>query len=59
MVWKWANPVAGNGTYLADTPLFAGQHVFKANDKVVDVLREHGALLHHEAYLHSSTLLAP
>ena len=31
-----ANPVAGNGTYLADTPLFAGQHVFKANDKVVD-----------------------
>ena len=48
-----ANPVAGNGTYLADTPLFAGQHVFKANDKVVDVLREHGALLHHEAYLHS------
>ena len=48
-----ANPVAGNGTYLADTPLFAGQHVFKANDKVVDVLREHGALLHHESYLHS------
>ena len=48
-----ANPVAGNGTYLADTPLFAGQHVFKANDKVVEVLREHGALLHHEAYLHS------
>nr|WP_321240789.1 isoleucine--tRNA ligase [uncultured Tolumonas sp.] len=48
-----ANPVAGNGTYLADTPLFAGQHVFKANDKVVDVLRERGALLHHEAYLHS------
>jgi isoleucyl-tRNA synthetase len=48
-----ANPVAGNGTYLADTPLFAGQHVFKANDKVVDVLRERGALLHHESYLHS------
>ena len=48
-----ANPVAGNGTYLADTPLFAGQYVFKANDKVVDVLRERGALLHHESYLHS------
>ncbi len=48
-----ANPVASNGTYLPDTPLFAGQHVFKANDSVVEVLREHGALFHHEAYLHS------
>ena len=48
-----ANPVAANGTYLPDTPLFAGQHVFKANNAVVEVLREHGALLHHEAYEHS------
>ena len=45
--------MASNGTYLPDTPLFAGQHVFKANNSVVEVLREHGALLHHEAYLHS------
>lgn len=48
-----ANPVGGNGVYLPDTELFAGQHVFKANDSVVDVLKERGALLHHQAYMHS------
>ncbi|NHI00955.1 isoleucine--tRNA ligase [Oceanimonas sp. MB9] len=48
-----ANPVGGNGVYLPDTELFAGQHVFKANDAVVEVLKERGALLHHEAYTHS------
>ncbi|MGL5299397.1 MAG: class I tRNA ligase family protein, partial [Plesiomonas sp.] len=48
-----ANPVAPDGTYLPDTPLFAGQSVFKANDSVLDVLRERGALLHFEKFLHS------
>ncbi|GAL06001.1 isoleucyl-tRNA synthetase [Photobacterium aphoticum] len=48
-----ANPVGSNGVYLSDTPLFAGQHVFKANDAVVETLKEHGALLHHHAYEHS------
>ncbi|HDM8191913.1 isoleucine--tRNA ligase [Vibrio harveyi] len=48
-----ANPVASNGVYLPDTELFAGQHVFKANDAVVEVLKEKGALLHHHAYEHS------
>lgn len=48
-----ANPVGGNGVYLPDTELFAGQHVFKANDSVVEILKERGALLHHEAYYHS------
>ena len=48
-----ANPVGANGVYLEDTPLFAGQHVFKANNSVVDVLNEKGALLHHHAYEHS------
>lgn len=48
-----ANPVGNNGVYLPDTPLFAGQHVFKANDAVVEVLKEKGALLHHEAFRHS------
>ena len=48
-----ANPVGGNGVYLPDTELFAGQQVFKANDAVVEVLKERGALLHHEAYMHS------
>ncbi|AVQ88183.1 isoleucine--tRNA ligase [Plesiomonas shigelloides] len=48
-----ANPVAPDGTYLPDTPLFAGQSVFKANDSVLEVLRERGALLHFEKFLHS------
>ncbi|WP_448549115.1 isoleucine--tRNA ligase [Thalassotalea fusca] len=48
-----ANPVGANGVYLEDTPLFAGQHVFKANASVVEVLKEKGALLHHHAYEHS------
>lgn len=48
-----ANPVGGNGVYLPDTELFAGQHVFKANDSVVEVLKERGALLHHQAIMHS------
>ncbi|GLQ72416.1 isoleucine--tRNA ligase [Vibrio penaeicida] len=48
-----ANPVGSNGVYLPDTELFAGQHVFKANDSVLDVLKEKGALLHHHSYEHS------
>ncbi|MDO6763895.1 isoleucine--tRNA ligase [Agarivorans sp. 1_MG-2023] len=48
-----ANPVGDNGVYLSDTEFFAGQHVFKANDNVVEKLKETGALLHHHAYRHS------
>jgi isoleucyl-tRNA synthetase len=48
-----ANPVGSNGVFLPDTELFAGQHVFKANDSVLEVLKEKGALLHHHAYEHS------
>src|SRR5690606_16849924 len=48
-----ANPVGANGVYLPDTPLFAGQHVFKANDSVVEALQNAGALLVHKAYKHS------
>ena len=48
-----ANPVGSNGVFLPDTELFAGQHVFKANDAVLEVLKERGALLHHHAYEHS------
>jgi isoleucyl-tRNA synthetase len=47
------NPVGGNGVYVSDTEFFAGQHVFKANDAIVDLLRERGVLLHHEPYGHS------
>lgn len=48
-----ANPVGANGVYLENTELFAGQHVFKANDAIVELLKERGALLHHHAYEHS------
>ncbi len=48
-----ANPVGSNGVYLPDTPLFAGLHVLKANDKVIEVLNAKGALLHNHAYSHS------
>ncbi|PCS23561.1 isoleucine--tRNA ligase [Candidatus Enterovibrio escicola] len=48
-----ANPVDRNGIYLLDTELFAGQHVLQANDHVIQVLKEHGGLLHHHMYEHS------
>jgi isoleucyl-tRNA synthetase len=48
-----ANPVGANGVYLEDTPLFSGQHVFKANANVVETLREHGTLVHYHAIEHS------
>jgi isoleucyl-tRNA synthetase len=35
------------------TPLFAGEHVFKANSHVVDVLKEQDALLFSESITHS------
>ncbi|MDX1733388.1 MAG: isoleucine--tRNA ligase [Halioglobus sp.] len=47
------NPVGGNGVFLPETELFAGQHVFKANDAIVELLRERGVLLHDEPYEHS------
>ena len=47
------NPVGDNGCFLPDTELFAGEHVFKANDHINEVLKEHGALLHVEKFDHS------
>jgi len=47
------NPVGGNGCFLPDTELFAGEHVFSANDHVIEVLRAHKALMHVEKYQHS------
>ena len=40
------NPVGNNGVYLPDT-------VLKANDAVIDLLKERDVLLHHENYEHS------
>ena len=47
------NPVAANGVYIEDTPLFAGQHVFKANDVIVEHLRSVDALMLATKYEHS------
>ncbi len=47
------NPVGGNGVYLADTPVFAGKHIFKANDEIITELEARGALLCHRAFEHS------
>ncbi|MEK7207202.1 MAG: isoleucine--tRNA ligase [Pseudomonadota bacterium] len=47
------NPVGADGKFLPDTELFGGEHVFKANDHVIEVLKTHGALLHVAALNHS------
>ncbi len=47
------NPVGGDGRFLPGTPLFAGQHVFEANERVVDALKAHGALLREARFTHS------
>lgn len=50
---KVDNPVGSNGCFLPDTPLFAGESVFKANPQVIALLKEKGALLAHEDLNHS------
>ena len=47
------NPVGPNGVYLEGTPNFAGQFIFKANDAIVDRLRERGVLLAFAKITHS------
>jgi len=47
------NPVGPNGVFLEDTPLFAGQHVFKANDAIIEALSAHNALVLNVKYEHS------
>ena len=47
------NPVGGNGVFLPDTPIFAGESVFKANPQVIEVLKEKSALLCHVDIRHS------
>ncbi|MCW0315002.1 Isoleucine--tRNA ligase [Pantoea ananatis] len=49
-----ANPVGPDGAYLPGTyPGLDGVNVFKANDMIVELLKEKGALLHVEKLLHS------
>jgi isoleucyl-tRNA synthetase len=47
------NPVGDDGKFLPGTPLFAGEHVFKANDHVIELLAARGMLVHAERITHS------
>jgi isoleucyl-tRNA synthetase len=47
------NPVGGNGVYHDDTPVFAGKHIFKANEDIIAALAERHVLLSHEPFQHS------
>lgn len=45
-------PVDAAGNFTADVEHFAGENIFKANPKIVEFLKERGALLHVEYYEH-------
>ncbi|MBV8803177.1 MAG: isoleucine--tRNA ligase [Gammaproteobacteria bacterium] len=47
------NPVGDDGCFVANTILFAGLHVNKANDKIIDELKNQHALLHFDKVTHS------
>lgn len=47
------NYVNASGLYRDDVALFAGEHVYKVDDKVLEVLREHRALLFATKFEHS------
>jgi isoleucyl-tRNA synthetase len=52
------NPVDGRGVYLPSTPAahgveLAGRHIWKANDTIIDVLKQSGALLAFSKLEHS------
>jgi isoleucyl-tRNA synthetase len=47
------NPVGSNGCFLANTLLVAGEHVFKANPHVIELLAERKNLLAKENLEHS------
>ena len=45
-------PVDNGGKFTAEVEHFAGEFVFKANPKIVELMRENGSLLLHEDYKH-------
>lgn len=45
--------VGPNGVYTKDLPLFGGQMIWKANDNIIEVLREKNALILFEKVTHS------
>ena len=47
------NPVGGNGRFLEGTPLFAGENVFDANERVIETLQANKALVRKQRFTHS------
>ncbi|WP_226648791.1 isoleucine--tRNA ligase [Microbulbifer variabilis] len=47
------NYIDNNGVYRDNVPLFAGDHVYKVDDKIVALLEERGVLLHKGKLEHS------
>ena len=47
------NPIDARGVFQADTAEVGGEHVWKANDRIVEVLRQRRALLCGAAFEHS------
>ncbi len=45
--------VEANGCYYQHVPLFAGQHVYKADGVVAEALNDANALIHHDTLVHS------
>jgi isoleucyl-tRNA synthetase len=47
------NPVGGEGRFLPGTPLVEGLKIDEGGQKLIELMRESGALVHHEPYRHS------
>ena len=47
------NPVGGNGVYLESAAVFAGEHIYKANPKIIAALNDNGHLVSHTKIEHS------
>ncbi|OPH39759.1 isoleucine--tRNA ligase [Moraxella equi] len=47
------NPVGGNGVYLDEAKVFVGEHIYKAQPKIIATLQESGHLLDHKKITHS------
>ncbi len=50
---KVDNPVGPDGKFLPGTEYVAGEHVFKANDTIIELLKLRGKLVHEQAIRHS------
>lgn len=47
------SPVNSRGRFTEEFDLMKGEHVFKANEKIAELLKEKGKLLHSERFEHS------